>query len=339
MIQSMTRPTIADVARACGVSKTTVSVILNNSLASSSARVSADTEQRVRQAAVTPAFGLLMRPRVSELRRTHMIGGSDAPPMPVVVRGNYEGIMAGINETLHKHSYHMLFAPLDEDPKRWGEVLLDQRMDGCLVLSRLRDPLPALLKQSRLPCTLVNADSDLPIPQVITDEYDGGQQSTRHMIELGHRRIALLLGNPPAHYSVTQRQRGYLDTMGEAGLGECVQIIEGALEEFVQLMQTSNRPTAVIVYTHFTAMKLIRMLWEIGIKVPEELSVSTFSNASPVEDFIPPLTTMALPTEEMGRAAAEMVLEQIDTGSKAPARRVVMKETLVVRRSAIAMTR
>ena len=104
-------------------------------------------------------------------------------------------------------------------------------------------------------------------------------------------------------------------------------------------MQTSNRPTAVIVYTHFTAMKLIRMLWEIGIKVPEELSVSTFSNASPVEDFIPPLTTMALPTEEMGRAAAEMVLEQIDTGSKAPARRVVMKETLVVRRSAIAMTR
>ena len=146
-----------------------------------------------------------------------MIGVLYAPPMPVVVRGNYEGIMAGINETLHKHSYHMLFAPLDEDPKRWGEVLLDQRMDGCLVLSRLLDPLPALLKQSRLPCTLVNADSDLPIPQVITDEYDGGQQSTRHMIELGHRRIALLLGNPPPHYSVTQRQRGYLDTMRRSG--------------------------------------------------------------------------------------------------------------------------
>ena len=85
------------------------------------------------------------------------------------------------------------------------------------------------------------------------------------------------------------------------------------------MQQPDARPSAVIVYTHFMAMRLIRLLWEIGIKVPEELSVVTFSNASPVEDFIPPLTTMALPTEEMGRSAAEMVLEQINTQGKAAA--------------------
>jgi LacI family transcriptional regulator len=121
--------------------------------------------------------------------------------------------------------------------------------------------------------------------------------------------------------------------MRAAGLGEHANVFEGSLEEFVQLMQQPERPSAVIVYTHFMAMKLIRLLWEQGTKVPEELSVATFSNASPVEDFIPPLTTMALPTEEMGRAAADLVLEQIETAGKAAARRVVMKETLVVRRS------
>src|SRR5947209_14816368 len=153
MIQSMTRPTIADVARKCGVSKTTVSVILNNSLASSSARVSPETQERVRRAAIELGYSASWRARALSNRRTHMIGVLYAPPMPVVVRGNYEGIMAGINETLHKHAYHMLFVPLDDNTKEWGPIILDQRMDGCLVLSRLRDPLPALLKQSRLPAT------------------------------------------------------------------------------------------------------------------------------------------------------------------------------------------
>jgi LacI family transcriptional regulator len=339
MIQSMTRPTIADVARACGVSKTTVSVILNNSLASSSARVSADTEQRVRDAAAKLGYLPSWRGRALSNQRTRMIGVLYAPPMPLVVRGNYEGIMAGINEILHKQGYHMLFVPLDEDPKAWGEVLLDQRMDGCVVLSRLREPLAALLKQGRLPCALVNADSDYPVPQVIADEYDGAQQSVRHLAELGHRKIAMLFGNAPPHFSVTQRQRGYSDAMRDAGLSKQIQIIEGPLEDFVKLMHSDLRPTAVIVYMHFFAMKLIRMLWESGIKVPEQLSVSTFNNASPIEDFIPPLTTMALPTEEMGRVAAQMVLEQIETSGKAPPRRAVLKEQLIVRKSTMAMSR
>src|SRR5207247_1977390 len=126
----------------------------------------------------------------------------------------------------------MLFVPLAENPKEWGTILLDQRMDGCLVLSRLRDPLPALLRQGRLPCTLVNADSDLPVPLVIADEYDGAVQNTKHLIALGHRKISFLIGKPPSHYSVIQRQRGYIETMRQAELAENVQIFDGSVEEF-----------------------------------------------------------------------------------------------------------
>jgi DNA-binding LacI/PurR family transcriptional regulator len=70
--------------------------------------------------------------------------------------------------------------------------------------------------------------------------------------------------------------------------------------------------------------------------VPDDLSVATFTNAFPVEDVIPPLTTVGLPTEQMGRTAAEMVLEQIRTDGTAPRRRVVLKETLIVRKSTAA---
>jgi len=337
IINPISRPTISDVARKCGVSKTTVSVILNNSLASSSARVSPETQARVKQAADQLGYRPSWRGRVLSNRKTHIIGVLYAPPMPIVVRGNYEGIMAGINETLSQHNYHMLYVPLGDDTREWGSMLLDQRMDGCLVLSRLRDPLPALLKQSNLPAALVNADSDFPCPQVMADELDGAAQNTKHLLDLGHKKIWLLMGKPPAHYSVTQRTRGYSETMSAAGFGGNVRVFDGSPEEFVQLMKRSDdRPTAVISYTHFMAMKLVRLLWEAGIKVPDELSVATFSNASPVEDFIPPLTTMALPTEEMGRTAAKMVLEQIETEGKAPARKVVMKETLVVRKSTAA---
>jgi LacI family transcriptional regulator, galactose operon repressor len=334
IIEPMGRPTISDVARKCGVSKTTVSVILNKTPAS--LRVSAETQQRVKQMALQLGYRPNWRARALTSRRTHTIGVLYAPPMPIVVRGNYEGIMVGIHETLHAQGYHVLFVPLADDPAEWGPILLDQRMDGCMILSRLRDPLPALLEQGRLPAVLVNADSEHPLPSVIADDLEGARLSTQHLIDLGHRRISFLLGEQPRHYSVTQRQIGYAQTMTDAGLGQHVQLFGGTLEQWVTWLVNEprhQRPTALLVYTHFMAVRLLQLLWDAGISVPADLSVSTFSNAFPVEWTIPPLTTVALPTEAMGQAAAEMVLEQIRTEGAAPKRRVVLQETLIIRRS------
>ena len=336
IISQMGRPTINDVARKSGVSKTTVSVILNQSPASS--RVSAETQDRVRKIAEQLGYRPNWRARALSSQRTHTIGVLYTPPMPIVVRGNYEGIMIGINEVVHEHGYHLLFVPLGEDPVEWESMLLDQRMDGCLVLSRMREPLPALLKKGRLPVTLVNAHSNHNLPTVIADDLEGAKESTRHLLSLGHRDIIFLLSHQPAHYSIDQRQQGYAEVMCEAGLHEHVRVFGGSVEEFAQwLKQSQPRPTAVVVFTHFTAVKLLQVLWEMNLRVPDDLSITTFSNAYPVEDVIPPLTTVALLTEQMGRAAAEMLLEQIETGGTAAARCEVLKEQLIVRRSTAAV--
>jgi LacI family transcriptional regulator len=334
IVVSMKRPTIMDVARKCGLSKTTVSVILNKTPAST--RVPEETQKRVFEAAEMLGYRPNWRARALASRRTHTIGVLYAPPMPLIVRGNYEGIMAGINDVLHRHNYHMMLVPLGENPDDWGRLLLDQRMDGALVLSRLREPLAEIIMRAGLHVGLVNADTDLNVPTVIVDDYDGAVQNTRHLLELGHKRITFLLGQQPSHYSVRRRQDGYAAAMRDAGLSEHVRVVGNSVEEFVaEFVATpqDQRPTALVVYTHFMAVHLLRVLWEAGCSVPRDVSVATFTNAFPVEDVIPPLTTIALPTEEMGRTAAAMVLEQIETKGQAPKRRVVLRETLVVRKS------
>src|SRR5438309_1266743 len=151
----MGRPTIKDVAKKSGVSKTTVSVILNKSPASQ--RVSRQTQERVRMIAEQLGYRPNWRARALSNRQTHTIGVLYTPPMSIVIRGNYEGIMIGINEVLTRRDYHLLFVPLGPDPDEWGPSLLDQRLDGCLILSRVREELLPLLKKARLPVTLVNA--------------------------------------------------------------------------------------------------------------------------------------------------------------------------------------
>jgi LacI family transcriptional regulator len=329
----MKRPTIMDVARVSGVSKTTVSVILNESPASS--RVPADTQQRVRTAAETLGYRPNWRAKALASRRTHTVGIIYAPPMPIVIRGNYESITAGINEVLSKANYHILFAPLGSNTGEWNKVFLDQRMDGCLILSRLLDPMPELLAQSRMPAVLVNGETEHPVSIVNPDEVDGSAQMTEHLVSLGHRRVTFFVGHQPPHYSIQYRRAGYERVLRGHGLGANVATIEAGFDAFMEHYRTA-RPTAVICYTHYIAVKLLQVLWEAGVRVPQDISVATYSNAFPVEDTIPPLTTMALPTEQIGRRAAEMVLEQIDTGGKAPPKKVILKETLIVRKSTAA---
>lgn len=327
-----------DVARRCGVSKTTVSVVLNDS--STGARVSPATIKRVRQTAMELGYSPSWRARALTNRKTQTIGILYAPPLPLILRANYEGIMNGIHEVLNAHGYQMMLVPLGTDPGTCGEILTDQRLDGCLVFSRLADQLATLLEQSRLPVALVNADKDIALPIVLADDNDGARQITKHLIDLGHRRIAFYVGELPyisklpPHYSVAERLAGYQATMMQADLGNEIQIVRGSLDQWIQtLASPGNSPTAVILYTHYDAITLLRRLWEIGLKVPTDISVATFNDVYPLAELVPPMTAVALPTEEMGRLAAAMVLEQIETNGAAIPRREVLREKLIIRRS------
>lgn len=331
----MKRPTILDVARASGVAKSTVSVVLNATPAAD--RVPEETRARVRAAAGQLGYRASWRARVLAAKKTFMVGVLYTPPMPLIARGNYEGILSGINEVLSARGYHLLLMPLGDNPIEWRKVLLDQRIDGAIVLSRLVPALADIIIGGGMPVTLVNADSERDLPKVLADEYGGARETMEYLMSLGHKRVVFLQGQQPGHYSVDERMGAYRDVMLAAGHGEHIQVVTtGGSAEFAEQfarLPAEERPTAVVCYTHYLAIKLLQDLWERGLSVPKDISVACFSNAYPVEDVIPPLTTVALATQQMGRTAAELVLEQIETMGKAEKRRVVLKTSLIIRKS------
>jgi LacI family transcriptional regulator len=334
----MKRATIRDVAQACGVAKSTVSAVLNNSPGSQ--RVAEETRRRVREVAERLAYRPSWRGRALAGQNTHVIGVLYTPPMPLIARGNYEGILSGINDVLQARGYHLMLMPLGSNPLEWRSMLTDGRMDGAIVLSRLAPQLAEIIQTVKLPVSLVNADADLDVCRVVADDYQGSREMTEYLLSLGHRKIVYLQGDQPNHYSIAQRRRGYEDAMRAAGLEQQILVhLSGTAVDFGAAFAeqpTAKRPTAVLCYTHYLAIKLLQVLWEQKLQVPRDLSVGCFSNAYPVADVIPPLTTVALATEQMGRTAAELVLEQVDSEQATPRRRVVLRTQLIVRGSTAA---
>ena len=338
-IELMKRPTILDVARASGVAKSTVSVVLNGTPAAD--RVPEETRQRVRNVAGQLGYRASWRARVLAERKTHMIGIVYARPHRILLRGNYEGILNGIYEVFQARGYHLLMMPLGDNPVDWEKVLLDQRIDGALVLSKVHPVIRKIVADGRMPITLVNGETDFDMPMVMADEMGGARATMEHLLSLGHKRICFLLGQQPEHYSVHQRTSGYKQAMVEAGLESHVKVLDtaSALTDFADRFAASSvaeRPTAVMCYNHYMAITLLRELWERGVCVPRDISVTGFSNAYPVDEVIPPLTTVALATEQMGRTAAELVLAQIESKERLPATRVVLNTNLIIRKSTAA---
>lgn len=338
------RVRIHDVARQCGLSITTVSQALN--LRADQCRVSEETRTLVQRIARELGYRPSRTARGLAKGRSYTVG---ILAWSIVPGGIYSDMVTVIARELRSHGYHLLLAHLGDQVDAWGQSLLDEQMDGCLVLNNLPTELRDFLSQARLPMVLVNVESDLNVPQVLVDDREGMCKLTEHLLALGHRRIAFYrepaykgapLGFIP-HYSVREREHAFLQTMQKAGVGSSASVVVSPLETYAQQFATApreERATAVIVYAHFSALPLMRMLWERNLQVPRDLSVATFNDVDFVANAIPPLTTIAIPNEELGLRATQLLLEQLE-GPLPPSEqrtsmlRIVLGERLIVRAS------
>jgi len=341
------RVRIHDVARQCGLSITTVSQALN--LRADQCRVSAETRTRVQRVAREMGYRPSRTARGLAKGRSYAVG---ILAWSIVPGGIYSDMVSVIAQALRDRGYHLLLAHLGDRVDAWGQTLLDEQIDGCLVLNNLPSDLHNMLEQTQLPTVLVNVEADLNVPQVLVDDADGMRQLAEHLLSLGHRRIAFYrapafegapLGYIP-HYSVRERERAFRQTMQKAGAGSSATVVELPVEAYVQQlvsMPADERPTAVIVYSHLSSLPLMRMLWERGVQVPRDLSLATFNDVDFVANVIPPLTTVAIPNTELGRLAAQYLLQQLEpavtpaTAAAGPLR-VVLGERLIVRASTAA---
>ena len=304
--------TIKDIAKRAGVSHSTVSRALRvNHL------VSSETARRIRQVAQEMGYRPSAVARSLKTKRTQVFGvivSSISDPF-------FSEILNGIEVSAQAGGYSLFIAASQHDPIKERQIvqtMMEQRTDGVIICSSSFSPEHGReLLSSGFPVVVVNHQGSESFNySIYHDDVDGSSQITRHLLALGHKRIAYL-GNSQSGRTTQDRLRGFLDAMSEAGLevpDTYIHHVEGgdpilgqeSVEYFTQL---SPRPTAIVCFNDMLAIGVLKGCEMAGLKVPEDLSVSGFDNITFSAFTTPCLTTFDQPKFSIGQEAAQLLLD------------------------------
>lgn len=303
-------PTIRDVARAAGVSTSTVSRALDERLPPSNTVAA----QRARQAAAE--LGYRRDAAASSLRRT------GATAIGVIVPRLRDTVMAMLFEEIafacEQRSLLALVATSHEDPHREREAaesLLQRRVDGLITTTtRVGDDFPATLRERDVPHVLALRTDGIS-PSSIGDDELGGYLATRHLTDLGHRRIGLVAG--PEHASSARgRVAGYRRALAEAGLAgrdgwvrPSQFSMESGEEQGEALLRTPEPPTAIFAVNDNTAVGVMAAAHRLGWRVPEDLSVVGYNDIPLAKRLPVPLSTVHVPLGQVAVNAVELLMD------------------------------
>lgn len=331
----MERPvTIMDVAQAAGVSKSTVSRVLDERLP----RSNSPTAQRVRKAALE--LGYHRDVSASNLRRgtTGTIG--------VIVPRLTDTAMAVFFEAVaracaQRQQLAIVATTGDElgRDRAAADELLRRRVDGLiLTTSRADSEVPDELLRRGVPHVLA-LRSEGPSPAVVGDDELGGYLATRHLIDLGHQRIGLV-GGPAYASSARSRHAGYRRALEEAGLGfdatlvrESGFTVESGHEVGLDLMNATNPPTAVFAVNDNLVIGVWSALASLGRWVPADVSIVGY-NDIPISSRLPvPLSTVRVPFDDIAEAALDLLMRYERLERTPESARRVLSPTLIPRQS------
>ncbi|MBU2663960.1 LacI family transcriptional regulator [Actinoplanes bogorensis] len=312
------RPTINDVARRAGVSKGTVSFALNGRPG-----VAEETRQRILDAARDLGWTPSHQARALSVSRAFAVGLVLArEPELLGADPFFPAFIAGVERTLSDRGQALVLqvVPEAEEEAGYRRLAADKRVDGVFLLDlRVADPRIALLEELGLPAvTIARPDGPSGFPAVLVDDRPGIAAAVRHLIELGHRRIAHVAG--PAQFRHGQvRREAWAQTLAEAGLPAtaCVEAdfsAAGGARATRQLLE-NDRPTAIVYANDLMAIAGLSVAQELGIVVPGQLSITGFDNTDLAAYVSPPLTTVRTDPYLWGRAAADALLQSIEGGT------------------------
>lgn len=327
-----TPPTIAKIAEEAGVSVPTVSKVLNGRpdvAPTTRARVEEILEQhryRKRRKRKSVQSGLL------ELA-FHELGSAWALE-----------IIQGVEEVAALHRLGVVLSDLGgahRPRQEWLDDVINRRPVGViLVLSDLDDSQQRQLETRSIPFVVVDTAGEPPagVPTVGSANWSGGLAATRHLIGLGHRRIAAITG-PDDVLCSRARLDGYRAALDEAGLPFDSELIRtgrftvtSGHHHARQLLSVADRPTAIFGGSDLQSMGVIRAVRELGLRVPDDVSVVGYDDVPVAQWIDPPLTTIRQPLHKMASTAAHLVISLAD-GDQPANQRVDLATELVVRES------
>jgi len=281
----------------------------------------------------------------SRAARTLRVGTSQAVGVVIPDLQNpfFTAMVRGIDGVLQAAGYTLLLSNADEDVAREQHILETLRAEG--VAGIIFVPINAARNRYRQtltpPVHTVAVDrsaSNLRADLVTVDNVEGTRLGVAHLIALGHREVALL-GGPSRHSTAQDREQGYQQALEAAGLPLRPGLVYrgdfregGGYAGMKALMALSRRPTAVFVANNLMTLGAFRALHEAGISIPDEVALVGFDDMPWATSLNPPLTAVSQPSEEIGAAAADLLLDRIARPDRA-VRHLILETTLVVRAS------
>ncbi|MEO3756653.1 substrate-binding domain-containing protein [Streptomyces sp. B6B3] len=323
--------TIAQIAEHVGVSLATVSKVVNGRF-----DVAADTREQVES--LIRRHGYRRQKRASR----------PAPLLEIVfheVRGEYGvEIFNGVQQVAREHHLGVVISELQgrHTPGRgWVEDVLARRPTGVIaVYSSLTDDQTDQLRGRGIPLVLLDPTGETghTSPSVAASNWNGGLSATRHLLHLGHQRIAVITG-PEGLLASRARLDGHRAAMDMADTPidpELIRVgafqITDGLTHTRELLRLPNPPTAIFACNDGMAYGVYQAAAEAGLRIPHDLSVIGFDNMPPASWIIPPLTTIDQPLQKMGTTAATMAIT-LARGEQPPLEHVELATQLITRAS------
>lgn len=336
------RSTSFDVARLAGVSRTTVSFVLNNVMDVS---ISDVTRQRVLDA----ANKLHYHPNVAGKKLVS--GKSDTvglvlcqSPEQIFADAFLPQVILGVEQAAMEQGFHVLLKPIDpNDAGGYTSLIRENHVDGILLSGPRQDDQALIeLYEEGVPVMLMGQMPHTMMPFVDVNATAGAEAATRHLISLGHRRIGMITNAPLNYTSAQQRRTGYCQALQAAGLPVDPALIrEGnytpasGFSAMKALLNVSPRITAVFVASDVVAMGSMLAIKRARLRIPEDIAIVGFDDIPLAEFFDPPLTTVHLPAYGLGWAAGERLIRLIQ-GEGLNENSLLLESNLITRQSSIA---
>ncbi|GAA3328922.1 LacI family DNA-binding transcriptional regulator [Paeniglutamicibacter sulfureus] len=313
--------TMNDVARIAGVSGSTVSHVLNGTRA-----VRETTRIKVLAAIESTGYRRNGLARSLAMQRTQTLGLA----ISVLSNPYFGSLVNTIEKVATTAGYNIVLADTHDDPERESRTigtLLDRQIDGLILApaggSHGRHDTLEMVRASRTPMVLIDRFLDFPCDQYAPENYEPVKRLTAHLLELGHRKIAAIIGARGLSTTV-ERRDGFYAAVAEAGV-ERSQVLfeeghstaEGGHAAMARLLQSVEPPTAIVSMNNAMTIGVMKALRDAGLRVPRDVALVGFDDFEWADSFEPRLTTMAQDVETMGAEAVQMLLDRI-VGSDAP---------------------
>ena len=313
------KETLVTISKRTGFAISTVSRVLNGQ--AGKYRISGKTVELILAEAKRCDYTPSLLAKGLRMKRTNTL----ALLIPSVANPYFADIASVIIGEAKSHGYTVMVVDTmeDADNEREGvRTMLSRRVDGIVVVPCGQTPEHLEEADRSVPVMLVDRYFEhTALPYVCTDNYRGGMDATRILLQNGHRDIACIQGVP---HSMPNRRRvqGYLDALTQAGVQEAAFItgdafsIQNGYAGTRLALARPDRPTAIFALSNTILLGAVKAVRESGLRIPEDISVVSFDNNPYLDFFSPAITRISQPLEEIGKTAVGLLLESIREGTR-----------------------